>query len=94
MTAGPGQGVIEACLDPGTPEARTCRIVDLSTLRKTPRMVVTHFRDLAPGAHVLEVTVREGPVELDGVLVVQPVPEEPAAPAPSGAPSSSPAPAG
>jgi hypothetical protein len=93
MTAGPGQGVIETCLDPGTPETRACRIVDLSTLRKTPRMVVTHFRDLTPGDHVLEVTVREGPIELDGVLVVQPVPEGPVVAAPSGAPETSPAPA-
>ena len=39
MTAGEGQGIIEVCLDPGTPTA-ACRTIDLSKLRKSPRNVV------------------------------------------------------
>jgi alpha-tubulin suppressor-like RCC1 family protein len=90
MTAGEGQGIIEVCLDQGTPNA-ACRTIDLSKLKKSPRQVVTNLRNLTPGDHVLEVSVRQAPVELDALAIVSPAPEEPAAsaaPAPSAAPAS------
>ncbi|MET0773502.1 MAG: putative Ig domain-containing protein [Candidatus Limnocylindrales bacterium] len=86
MTSGPGMGVIDVCIDPGTPQA-SCRTIDLSTARKSPRNVVTNLRNLAPGDHVLEVSVRQAPVELDAIAVIAPAPEEPAAPAASPAPA-------
>jgi hypothetical protein len=91
MPSGPGLGVIEVCIDPGTPTA-ACRIVDLSTLRKSARRVVTNLRDLAPGDHVLQVTARQAPVELDAIAIIAPVPEEPVTPAASAAPAPSVAP--
>jgi alpha-tubulin suppressor-like RCC1 family protein len=92
MTAGPGQGVIEVCLDPGTPTT-SCRIVDLSTLRKSTRQVVTNLRNLPEGEHTLQVTVREAPVELDAVLLIGPAPVEPTDQGTSPAPAASTPPA-
>jgi alpha-tubulin suppressor-like RCC1 family protein len=91
MTAGPGQGIIDVCVDPGTPTA-SCRTVDLSTLRKSTRQVVTNLRNLPPGDHILEVSVRQAPVELDGILVIGPAPVEAVTPVASAAPATSPAP--
>jgi hypothetical protein len=85
MTTGPDQGIIEACIDPGTENAGACRTVDLSKLRKSSRTVVTTLRDLPPGDHTLVVTAREAPVELDGVALVTEIPTEPA-PSPDASP--------
>ena len=46
-----------------------CRTIDLGPGKRTPRNVVTIFRGLDPSEHTVTVTVREGPVELDGIVV-------------------------
>jgi hypothetical protein len=90
MPSGSNLGVVKVCVDPETPTA-ACRTIDLSTFRKSARRVVTNLRDLAPGEHVLEVSVIEAPAELDAIVVVTPAPETVAPPA-SPAPVASPAP--
>ncbi len=69
MTSGKGQGIIDACLDVAAATPGGCRTIDLSPGKRTPRNVVTIFRGLDPGEHTITVTVREAPVELDGVVV-------------------------
>lgn len=69
MTSGKGQGVIEACLDAAAPTPGGCRTIDLGPGKRTPRNVVTIFRGLDATEHNVTVTVREGPVELDGIVV-------------------------
>jgi hypothetical protein len=91
MPSGSGLGVVQVCVDPGTPAA-ACRTIDLSKAKKSARRVVTTLRDLTPGEHVLEVTVLNAPAELDAIAIMTPVPEEVPAPAGSAAPATSPAP--
>jgi alpha-tubulin suppressor-like RCC1 family protein len=83
MTTGPGTGVIDACIDPGTDSPGSCRTIDLSTLGRGARNVVTAFRDLPPGDHTLVVTARQAPVELDAIVIIADVPPEPPAPSPA-----------
>lgn len=92
MTAGPGQGIIDVCIDPEAPTPGACRTVDLSALRKGTRRVVTNLRNLPDGQHTLQVSVRQAPVELDAILLMATVPEEP--PAAPASPAPSPAPGG
>ncbi len=95
MTAGPAQGIIDVCLDPEAATPGACRTVDLSTLPRGTRRVVTNLRNLPEGEHVIKVTAREAPVELDAIVLVVGAPETlPATPAPSTPPAASPAPAG
>jgi len=69
MTSGKGQGIIEACLDAGAATPGGCRTIDLGPGKRSPRNVVTIFRGLDAGEHTVTVTVQEGPVELDGIVV-------------------------
>ena len=69
MTSGKGQGIIEACLDAAAATPGGCRTIDLGPGKRTARNVVTIFRGLDASEHSVTVTVREGPVELDGIVV-------------------------
>ena len=68
MTSGKGQGIIEACLDAGAATPGGCRTIDLGPGKRSARKVVTIFRGLEAVDHTVTVTVRQGPVELDGVV--------------------------
>ena len=69
MTSGKGQGIFDACLDVEAATPGGCRTIDLGPGKRTPRNVVTIFRGLDAGEHTVTVTVREGPIELDGIVV-------------------------
>jgi len=69
MTSGKGQGIIEACLDAGAATPGGCRTIDLGPGKRSARKVVTIFRGLEAGDHTVTVTVNQGPVELDGVVL-------------------------
>ncbi|MFN8518019.1 MAG: putative Ig domain-containing protein [Chloroflexota bacterium] len=94
MTAGPGQGIIDVCVDPDAATPGACRTVDLSVLRKGTRRVVTNLRNLPDGPHTLLVSVRQAPVELDAIVTMADAPVEVVAPAASPAPAASAAPGG
>ena len=69
MSTGKGQGSFEACVDGQAGDPAACRTVDLGQGKKAGHNVVTVFRGLPPGEHTIVITVREGPVEFDGVIV-------------------------
>jgi hypothetical protein len=91
MSAGPGQGIIDVCIDPEAATPGACRTVDLAALRKGTRRVVTNLRNLPDGPHTLQVTVRQAPAELDAIFLMAPAPEVQPTPVPSVAPSAAPA---
>ncbi|MEZ4596111.1 MAG: hypothetical protein R3C32_04280 [Chloroflexota bacterium] len=92
MTAGPGQGTIDVCVDPEAATPGACRTVDLSILRKGTRRVVTNLRNLPEGPHTLQVSVRQAPAELDAIVVMADAPAEAVGPTASPAPAASVAP--
>lgn len=87
MTAGPGQGIIDVCIDPDAPTPGACRTVDIAALRKGTRRVVTNLRNLPDGPHTLQVSVRQAPVELDAIFLMAAAPEALPTPPPSAVPS-------
>ncbi len=78
-STGDGQGQIDVCVDPTAESGGTCRTVDLSRGRKSGRTLATVLRDLSAGEHQLTVTVRQAPVDIDAIVLLEPLPVEPAA---------------
>jgi hypothetical protein len=69
LRAAAGQGTVLACVDLGTAHA-ACQTINLATFSPTNgRVIAAAFNDLAPGGHVLRVSVVAGSVDLLGAVV-------------------------
>ncbi|MBX3031759.1 MAG: putative Ig domain-containing protein, partial [Chloroflexi bacterium] len=79
---GDGQGQVDICVDPAAPTPGACRTVDLSQGRKSGRQLVTVLNDLPDGEHQVVTTVRQAPVDIDAIVLLERlvVPTEPATP--------------
>lgn len=65
-TTGPGQGTLQACIDPGT-ASQSCRMIDLSSMPAGLKQLSVVFT-LPWATHTLRVTVVAGNVDLDGAI--------------------------
>ena len=69
MPVGEGHGIFSACAD-WDAATTLCRTIDTSKLAGKERVMVTVFAGLAPGPHILTLTVVSGQIDLDGIVVM------------------------